>query len=1392
MHPNRRLSILTFPQHFGGGTMVLNIVVLPRNQNPLEPAIEATPPIPDSGPFADAEFSFEAHIVSSLAGFPNNRSPALVRAAPIQRPSNVRALFEALRQHFKINDKLTVSDKATDAASSEFPVRKYLPLSYRQAFNFTTPRTRAAVTDDSYRCAVRNAEKVPGFKRDTDDVSWGKVFAYALRQPRLARELGMIYATTIEVEVSAFEHGGWLYIDLADRSAFSEQQQADDDFLKKYAARIPPLKPNESRSLFAPILFPVLFKANDGDPEPLPDGTFDQLLIETAEYDDGFAKIVHAHQPQSRNLLAETGEEGKPVKDAGIRLGWDDEQILIWYLRQLAADSSVKGPFDKRLDAPLGVFGYAIDVRETAEAEKPWQTLNKVISREPLSLSAGPQEQITLGDFTGELPYQVYPIQLDGNLKGDYWLPMYFANWTGHSMVLPDKDAADIYQTNSAQVKADPENPAKDTGTGVTGPAQNRLNDVYTASAINTPLRYGHQYDFRVRLRDLSGGGAKPDAKPAVESQSSIGRCHFKRYVAPNQPRIANLPTSTDALDDPDSLLIKRPFIGYPAVVYTDKYADAVTLLKNASRDMLLRTPPDREAFGIHDPDVDRIEITVEVETLKMDNLQSVSGKENYVLLYTTERKFSAVAAEDDYAATLQIPLEYRDVKVLHTGDELNLRDDFRFVGNINDVAEIYVPTARTVRLTLRAVCAKTDDDPAYYGLINEGDHEQDSRYGHVIELRLRRASTDERDLFVDTAPAQKLQGIYLQPDEPLVADGKFQTVFFGKEVSRPPDIVQRLGKQLELENIGLTLVPKKGERAQFGCSSRIRHTLAPDNSSLTFSSKGDLPHHWLCAVQLTIDRDWTWDGLDGLSFVIERTVHFTHDAAKEAETKIVGEIEVKRTVSFEALHDPQRNYTRVVFIDAVEPKNHRPRLDDPNEPRFPDTIEVSYSITTNFKENIAADKKDGAEQSEITLPITTPPAQVPKIASAGIALSPYVRNKENYSTSEPRRRYLWIEFSEPVKDPQDAYFVRLLAYAPDQLISDSRPELLIAPEEPPLPIDPEPIRVVIEGSTNDLSGLNAMQLMEKANDSDVHYLLTLPPGLHANADEMFGFFTYEFRLGHYLDIKEELEAKKMVWTTAQGRFGRRLYTTGIQHPAPTLTCTVNRDENKLWVSAPYAVAVSNGKNVTADPPRTQLWCLLYAQARQADNLDSRNILLDDKQLDWRLEIEDVPDRNRFLAYDDRQRRTLRDLTIRNFKDDLSYAKGAGIYKLAKAAAANKDATRRGTVAWSNSEVSQLLALLGLPEDSALSVLVVEFLPVITNIYDAVSDLDKRGVNDNLRGAASHPDVPAPGVASERMQQLQMQRDVESPSPASEELGQRRILRTSPLTEVPFVCCPSS
>jgi hypothetical protein len=87
-------------------------------------------------------------------------------------------------------------------------------------------------------------------------------------------------------------------------------------------------------------------------------------------------------------------------------------------------------------------------------------------------------------------------------------------------------------------------------------------------------------------------------------------------------------------------------------------------------------------------------------------------------------------------------------------------------------------------------------------------------------------------------------------------------------------------------------------------------------------------------------------------------------------------------------------------------------------------------------------------------------------------------------------------------------------------------------------------------------------------------------------------------------------------------------------------------------------------------------------------------------------------------------------------------------------------------------------------------VLVVEFLPVITNIYEAVSGLDREQVNASLRGVAAHPDVPTTTVAAQQIAQMQDRQDLQSRGPASDDLGERRILRTSPLTEVPFFCCP--
>jgi len=1191
-------------------------------------------------------------------------------------------------------------------------------------------------------------------------------------------------------------------VDLAPDSDYRSQLDADSAFIRRYAARIPALLPDQSRQVFTPLLFPVLPKAQPTDPDPVPAGNYDQLFIESAEYDDGFAKIVHCAQPPNRDLLVEENDGAHPVKDSGLRLLWIPEQILIWYIRQLAFDPS--GELSDRLDAPLGVFGYSIDVRETAEPENPWESLNVVQSRQPLTLTRSPLDPtnpIVLGDFAGELPYQVYPVQVDGRRDANYWLPMYFANWGGHSMVLPDPDAALIYQTTNAAVREDLEDPINNTGTGVTeGGAKNQLNQIYRPGEITTELRYGRNYEFRVRLRDLSGGGPSVATNPVNETAFDTASCRFKRYISPNQPRILELqPTGNDdnAIVNSDqptaisALTIQRPKLGYPAVVYTDKYANPVQRLIDQSNLGITIDPTNpnanaehRVGLGIADPDVDRIEITVEIASLKLDKRDSVSGKEDYVHLYTTSRFFAAIANDDDYESILSIPIDYRDVPVLHTGNEVDLINDFNLSDDIDNLIELVLPTARTVRLTLRAVCEEKADNANYYGFLNASDKRLDNRFGEPVQVIAYQPSANETSLLIQTPGVPPLQGIFMQSDGVVTPDGRLTTLLLGNRTSSQRDNVQQLADRLNIESNKLTLNAPKGQRIVFGCSSRIRHTLSPDHASLTFASKGDLSHHWLCCISLELDRDWMWDALEYRSFVIRRTVKFTQDETAVSTNEIIGDIEMVRTASFESLDDPQRQASRLIFIDAVEPKKDKP--DAEGEPDFPDTIEVSYSIEVRFKPD-HAQPQTSPELLTLTLPITTPPAQVPRIVSAGIAMSPYIRN-ETYSTTEDRRRYLWIEFAEPIADPSDIYFARVLANAPDQLLSNNNPELLAAPEEPALPIDPEFIRAVTPGAANDLAGLNAMQPMEKSTTSDRHYLMPLPPGLHANADEMFGFFTYEFRVGHFRNP----DTGEMVWSTAQGRFGRRLRVTGVQHPAPILTCMPNRDEEKLWVTAPYAVAVHESKNVTADPPRTQLWALLYAQVKQADNQDYRNILLDDRQLDWRVQVEPEKNINVLERYTDEQLQTLRSIVFRNFKYEVQAANFANSLKLVDFSTKNKDGKKFGTVVWSNGEIAQLLASLGLPQDAPLSVIVVETLPQITNIFDHVSGLDQPRVAQATNALIAEDRRSQFNQLAARTDRSAIERaNLAVPSPVSDELGHHRLLRTSKLTEVPAVCCPN-
>lgn len=1298
-----RFTIMTFPQRYASGNLSVNVLLVPQigpqwSGNPLLDLPLGFPlPTSTNLPFAEADLPLELRILSGLDDFPHNSSvdETLPFGTPGIFPDAV-ALYTELQSQFQIKNVVLASDYA-EAPKPSLKVRHYVAPSYRVAANFTTPRIREIVTDDSYECAIKESKDPnPLFQVSPNQITWGKVYAYCLRHPLLSRRLGLVREVILPVDAALFEEGGYVFATLAEGSSYLDGLSVDDhfNFVRHYAARIPLLEGDSNRPLFAPVLFPVLFGAAS------PDGNYDQVFIDAAEFDDGFAKIVHTNQPISQNLLAEEEDGFPPLHDIGIRAAWDDERITEWQNRQLKEREDQPGS-GNRLDAPMGVFGYRVDVRPQGEVD--WASLVRVQSKNDLQL--GP---VNLGSFAGELAVEVHPVQLNGDqASGEFWLPVYFTQWHGKSLVLPDEDAATLYKTEQAANQA-----------VVLGRLYNPvgLDDV--------PLRYGRVYDFRVRLMDATSGGPESSEDPVYESLTPVATTHFKRFVQPEPLRVEGLPLLPDEPLDTyfaaDALAIRRPLLGYPSVVFTGKYADPIPLLQVASD-----AAEGVGSFGISDPDVLRVRVDVEVRSLKMDNKLSLTGREPFIHLYTTFRDFPA-----DFDAVLNIPLSFVQANILNFGDPADLGDLDINEDDLLGMTELVLPRGREIRLTLRGV---GEEDSDYYGMPK-------THIGKSIQLKVRRDSLDERDLLADLSMSRQIRGLYFQPDPPQPNDGRIKTWLFQRGTNFTSAIIQRLAQQLDVDHKGLTLVGGKGHRVVFGCSNRIRHTLAPDNSSLTLASKDELLNHWIVALTFNVERDWTWDMLEEVSFELFREMKYQSDEeVDDNDGRPIGDFEMKQTAPINALQNPDRSQTTLIYLDAVEPQSNKENDEIPGETDFPDVIELTYRIEPRFR--TAPGQQDVFEPIMLELPVTTPPAQVPRLASAGIALSPYKRN-DDYSATEPRERYLWLEFEEPVSDPNDSFFIRVLGYSADPLLSDNRLETYVPPDEPPLNIDPELIRVITQGQSDDQAGLSAMQPLEPATNSNRHFLVPLPPGLHAESGELFGFFTYELRVGH-----------SQIWSTAQGRFGRPLRTTGVQHPAPTLFCTCHRDEVRILVEAPHAMAVLNGKNITASPPRSELWALLYAQVRQADGLDNRNILIDDRRLS----------------------------PIPRVYSEVITAEGDVV--LAKS---NRNGPAWSSVEWDDATVKLLLNNLGLPVDAELSVVCVELMPhfgsFMREAQPATVTTATVGQDSLTRGVFAmrgNTDTPgAPGTPA----QFSFVR------PLTHHLGHFRILRTSPLTPVPEVC----
>jgi hypothetical protein len=1146
-----RLVLLPYVQDWDGATLTVRLLLIPRG-NPLDPLDTGAPSFPD------ANLVLDMHIVAGL-----DTMPTLGGAPTFSVPEPVIAtatpLFNALATQFPIDP--TPPTPVTRPPGTA--IKKHLPTTYQNAVGYTPGRTPLVFTDDTYSCALQSPPPKPYVKLvPPTTIAWGKVVAALLRQPKLSEGAGLVRTLAVAVDPATLKSGGWFYATLASTSD-GAGLLATPDGLKVYTARIPPL--SAARSIFTPVMFPVAAAA-------LP-GPYDELFAEVDDYDDGFAKAVHCAQPQQLDPLQEVPDGTRPVKELGIRLGWDDEQVTIWLNRQI-------DPAAETLDAPMGVQGYRVDVRETGTIA--WHSLTRASG--PVKVNT-----VDLGTFDGELGVETHPVQLHGKKTGDYWLPTYFNAWTGPSLVTLDTDRARL---SGAPI---PAGAARVTGT-----------------TPDIPLRYGTTYDFRVRLMDHTGGGPTLNEQPTIPGPAPTATILFRRWIRPLALQLTDPPPPTpDPANPPTTLTLSRPLLHHPAVVCTGAYADPIgDLLADMNT-----ANTERREVGLADPDVDRVLIVVEAQGLVQDPAASDGG---FTPIYQTTRAFPATLN-----APLTLQLDWADVTVVST---MTAPAD----------GPILLPTARNVRLLLSAL-GRDDPHNDYFGA-------DDVRHGPAKSVKLRKNSSDETNLFAPDLPTHRFAALFLQPDIPVDATVLFAQRAAGNPGQTPTDAPTRLATALQLRNDGLTLRSQPGRRIVFGAAPALRHVIGPDGASISFASSADLTRHWLVIIRLTLARDWSWDGLTHDGIVVQR-----------GGTE-VGRFGPGRNAGVDALTDPDRTGTDLVFIDAVDPK--------PSPGEFPDVLNLTYIVTANLVGN---PNEDPPLTLAIRLPVTTPPAQRVQIVSAGIALSPYTPDPQ-YTQTQPRRRVLWLELNRPPHDPHDRYFGRVLRVTPDPILTDVLDQTAPETPEPPLPIDPELIRTIVENQSDDTAGLDAMQELI-ASDSPVHFGLPLPPGMDDTAPELFGFFTYELRAGHNSGTPDPATS---VWSTAQGRFGAPLRVTGVQHPAPTLSCMALRNSTGITVSAPFALPVIDGRPVQPIPPQSEIWVLLYAQAEQIDGAARRNILLGRKRAPWS-------------------------------RDTFKQTRASNDY---------------GTATFGDAQIRLALQALGFHDSAPLSVLAVELLPNGTHVAD--------------------------------------------------------------------------
>lgn len=1037
-----------------------------------------TPLAPGLPTFAAADLRFEARLIGSLDHVP--RTADSVGVGPLQLdepPSRKAELFDALAELIEISP-------AVPAPGPPPRYRKAATAGYRSLVGDRLLSDHI-VDVHAYECALHAAHAGQPEVPDPlpTGLRWGQVIALAMRQPRLAAALGLVGEADVVPGDGFFTGGGWLSVGLHPTSAGAGVA----GLAVSYAARIPPL--HGSRHLYAAVVFPV----------DHPNLTLDDDAYRDAQhYDTGHARLVHAVQT----------EPGEGDGDA-IRLAWDDEQVAEWLNRQFAAANAV----------PMGTAGYRVDVREAGAAR--WTSLQRIRSMADLAVGA-----VDLGPFEGEGMVEVVPVRIAPDRPGEFWMPPYFTTWRGTSLVLTDRDLARLHQREDIGIES---------GLAVRLDRERTFEPVGDA---DVRLLYGHDYEFRVRLADLTCGGpavgtSLPAADPSDDTHH-VAAIRFRRRTPPGPVEVRHSPTRAAP-----RLEVAKPWLGHPEILYTGSDVTFATLETAFLADLAADRP---RGLGRPDPDVTTLRIAVEVRALAGDT-------PDWQPLYEADRTF----AEE----TLTLDVDLQD------------RATLAGFPNQPGAQVLPLPTARDVRLVLTPIGRDGD----YFA-------SETARVGTPVTVELHAHATAETALLAD---------------DPELDSFFFRLPPSDGSVPRP---AERLATELGLDHHDLTVAGRAGRRTVIGCSASLRHTLTPERSAITFSADADVTQQWVHVLRFRLDRDWTWRGLGDDGIAVYRRIRQGGGAMSEPE--FLGAIRLPRVLPPRATtglaggaRAAARQVTDVVFFDA-----HDPKPDPTGQPtEYPTEQRVRYELVPAYETGQVGDR---IESPTIELPVTTPPAQVPRLVSAGIAFTP-VGPDDDYTTA--RRSSLWLEFAAPPRDPGDGYFVRPLVSAPDPLLTDvAVPETV---PEPALPVDPEWMRRIAVDQPHDDNGALAMQLLRRRADQGEVYLIPLPNGVDPSSPDLFGMYTYEIRTGH-ADTR---------WCTANGRFGPPLRVAGVQHPPPPITCQATRTTDSVRVRAPFATPTLHGRHVRPAEPRTSLWALLYARVQQADGAAWRHLLLDRAQM---------------------------------------------------------------------------------------------------------------------------------------------------------------------------------